>query len=163
MNVSKAIEIAVSEALRTNAELGQSATIRAWQALTRDNSWDPDKDRTFPMVDVRCGPPQTDNNQATCFCECSIVMATMTDDDRGHEQISALYGEVQGVIDSLFSQFRAQSGTVYTAFSAALTDELGATFSLGGLTFGAGLDPADDAGANVIGITLVVHYSRSDY
>jgi hypothetical protein len=74
------------------------------------------------------------------------------------------------VCDNLFSQFRTATGSTYTAdteisdFLASIVANTGAdAFKFGGLTFGEGLAPADDAGINMIGITMVIHYSRSDF
>ena len=166
MNVPKAIELAIAEIIREYAEIGEGVTIRVWQSLASDGSWAENPDRTFPMIDVRCSPPLTDDNQSTRSVECAILMGTNTDDDKDHAFISAMYEAVQEVMDDLFAVFR--SGTLTTepfnTFQARVVTEVGATpFSFGGLTFGEGLAPADDGGINMIGITIVVHYSRSDF
>lgn len=154
----------MAETIRTYAEIGEGVTIRAWQSLPADGSWSPDIDRAFPMIDVRCGPPRTDDNQATLACECAVLLGTKTDDDKGHAAISALYDAVQGLADKLFAQFRATAGTELTYFLARITAEVGAAgFLFGGLTFGEGLAPSDEDGVNMIGIVLNVHYSRSDF
>jgi hypothetical protein len=93
-------------------------------------------------------------------------MGTKTDDDKDHAFISGMYEAVQGVCDSLFSVFRSGTLTTepFSTFQARVVAEVGSTaFRFGGLTFGEGLAPADDGGINMIGITLVVHYSRSDF
>jgi len=170
MNVSKAIELAMAETIRKYAEMGEDVTIRAWQSLASDGSWLEHPDRVFPMIDVRCGPPRTDDNQSTLAVECSILMGTKTDDDKDHAFISAMYEAVQGVCDNMFSQFRTTAGSTYTAdtelydFLDRVVTEAGASaFEFGGLTFGDGLSPADDGGINMIGITMVIHFGRSDF
>jgi len=170
MNVPKAIELAMAETIRKYAEMGEDVTIRAWQSLASDGSWKENPDRTFPMIDVRCSPPQTDDNQSTLQVQCSILMGTKTDDDKDHAFISAMYEAVQGACDNMFSQFRTTTGLTYTAdteisdFLDSVIVNAGAdAFQFGGLTFGEGLAPADDGGINMIGITMVIHYSRSDF
>jgi hypothetical protein len=167
MNVAKAIELAMANTIREFAEMGEDVTIRAWQSLEADGSWLENPDRVFPMIDVRCGPPQTEETQATLQQECSILMGTKTDDDKSHAALSEMYEAVQGVCDELFSQFRSGifTGEEIAFFLAALEEALegDANFNFGGFTFGNGLAPADDNGINMIGITLVVHYSRSDF
>lgn len=166
MNVPKAIELAMAETIRANAEMGENVTIRAWQSLASDGSWKKNPDRSFPMIDVRCSPPQTDDNQSTLRVQCSILMGTKTDDDKSHAFVSDMYEAVQKVCDDMFKVFR--SGTLTTepfnTFQARVVTEAGAdNFQFGGLTFGEGLAPADDDGINMIGITLIVHYGRSDF
>lgn len=154
----------MAETIRAYAEIGEGVTIRAWQSLPADGSWSPDTDRAFPMVDVRCGPPRTDDSQTTLSCECAVLMGTKTDDDRDHAAISALYDAVQELVDKLFAQFRTTAGTELTYFLARIAAEVGAAgFVFGGLTFGEGLAPSDEDGVNMIGVVLNVHYSRSDF
>lgn len=163
MNVPKAIEMALAGTIRKYAEIGEGVTIRPWQSLAADGSWRSDTDRVFPMIDVRCAPPKTDDNQAALACECAVLLGTKTDADKNHLIISALYGAVQGLCNSMFAQFRnstADGSLDY--FNAAVLAEA-SCYGFGGLTFGEGLAPADDAGINMIGIALNVHYSRSDY
>ena len=166
MNVPKAIELAMSKVIRQYAEIGEGVTIRAWQSLAADGSWDPEKDRTFPLIDIRCGPSQTDENQSTLMVECSVIMATNTDDDKDHAFISAMYEAVQELCDTLFSQFRSddEDESPLSDFLALVTEETGAgAFGFGGFTFGQGMPPADDAGLNMIGLTMVVHYSKAGF
>jgi hypothetical protein len=170
MNVPKSIELAMAEIIRKYAEIGKGVTVRAWQSLASDGSWKENPDRTFPMIDVRCSSPKTDDNESTLQVECAVLMGAKTDDDKDHAFISAMYEAVQGVCDNLFSQFRTTTGSTYAAnteiydFLASIIANAGAdAFTFGGLTFGEGLSPADDGGTNMIGITMVIHYSRSDF
>lgn len=159
----------MAETIRKYAEMGEDVTIRAWQSLASDGSWLENPDRVFPMIDVRCGPPKTDDNQSTLQVECSILMGTKTDDDKSHAFVSDMYEAVQGVCDKLFSQFRSETTATYTGaeisyFLDRVETEAGSDyFEFGGLTFGDGLSPADDGGINMIGITMVIHFGRSDF
>ncbi|MFA5423472.1 MAG: hypothetical protein WC374_06395 [Phycisphaerae bacterium] len=170
MNTTKAIELAMAETIREYAEIGEDVTVRAWQSLESDGSWKENPDRTFPMIDVRCSPPKTDDNESTLAVECAILLGTKTDDDKSHAIIADMYAAVQGVCDNLFSQFRTTTGSTYTVdteiydFLTSVVANTSATaFQFGGFTFGDGLAPADDGGINMIGITMVIHYSRSDF
>ena len=166
MNTTKAIELAMAETLRKYAQMGAATTIRAWQSLESDGSWDEKTDREYPMIDVRCSAPKTDDNESTLQVECRILMGTKTDDDKNHAFISNMYEDVQDVCDTLFSQFRsgAVTGEEIAYFLARVLAETNAdAFQFGGLTFGDGLAPADDGGINMIGITMIVHYGRSDF
>lgn len=165
MNTPKAIELALSRVIRAYATLGTGTIVRPWQSLREDPSWDEDQDRAFPLVDIRCSPPVTDDNECNCAAEVSILVGTMADDDKDHAAISALYGAVQECIDSLFSQYRAGTdGDELTMFKEQMSAETESTaFAFGGFTWGTMLAPYDDRGANMIGITLTVHYARSDF
>lgn len=168
MNAARAIEMAFAEVFRTYAELGASCVVRAWQSLPLDPVWEKlsaeSKDRAFPLVDVRCGSPRFDANQRTSFCECQILCATKTDDDKNHAQIQSLYGEIQRVCDSIYAQYIAGTdGAELARFKAVLTAELGTTAHFGGFTWGEGMAPSDVDGANMIGIAMQTHFSRRDF
>jgi len=166
MNVAKAIELAAARVLRTYATLGAGTSVRAWQSIPVDGSWDKDQDRTLPMIDVRCSPPSTGEAQSIMTADMLLLCRTKTDDDRDHAFISAMYGAVQGVCDSMFSQFRlGTDGDELTAFKAALSSELGDTFNTAsiGLTWGDSATPYEDGSENVIGIGMIIHYSRTDF
>jgi len=166
MNTTKAIELAMAETLRKYAQMGEDVTIRAWQSLPADGSWKEHPDRKFPMIDVRCSAPGHDDNESTLQVQCAILMGTNTDDDKSHAFISGMYEAVQDVCDTLFAQYRTGvfTGTELAYFLARVVAETSTDlFQFGGLTFGDGLAPADDGGINTIGITMVVHYGRSDF
>ena len=166
MNVPKAVELAFAESIRNNAEMGESVTIRAWQSLAADGSWTAPPDRSFPMVDVRCGPPRTDESQTTLQVECAILMGTKTDDDESHAFISNMYDAIQQVCDSLFSKFRTSAlttGPLVTWLATVAANTESGDFGFGGYTFGEGLPPTDDGGINMIGITMIVHYSNANF
>lgn len=163
MNPPRAIELALAGVLRQYAELSAGTAVRAWQSLRSDPGWDEEKDRTFPLVDVRCAPPTFDDNERTMYCECAVLCATKTDDDKDHAVVSSIYGEVQRVLDLLYSQFIGTAGEEYAAFSDALAAEAGDGFNLGGLSWGTPAAPYDDGGINMIGISIRVHFSRADF
>jgi len=166
MNTTKAIELAMAETLRKYAQMGEDVTIRAWQSLEADGSWKKYPDRKFPMIDVRCAPPRTDDNESTLQVECRIMMGTKTDDDKNHAFISNMYEDVQAVCDTLFAQYKTGifTGEELAYFLARVVVETSTdAFQFGGLTFGDGLAPVDDSGTNTIGITMIVHYGRSDF
>ena len=169
MNTTKAIELAMAETLRKYVEMGAAVVVRAWQSLESDGSWDEKTDREFPLIDVRCSPPGHDDNESTLQVQCAILMGTKTDDDKNHAFVSNMYEDVQGVCDTLFAQYKTR---VFTGddkeelayFLARVVAETSTdAFQFGGLTFGDGLAPADDNGINMIGITMIVHYGRSDF
>jgi hypothetical protein len=166
MNVSKAVELAFAEAIRDNAEMGEGVTVRAWQSLESDGSWKKYPDRAFPMVDVRCSPPRTSEMQGGREVECAILIGTKTDDDKSHAFVSQMYDEIQKVCDDLFADFRRADETSepLKTWLATVEDNVeSGGFGFGGFTFGEGLSPMDDGGVNMIGITMVVHYSKTGF
>jgi len=166
MNVPKAIELAFAEAIRENAEMGEGVVIRAWQSLEADGSWAENPDRYFPCVDIRCGPPKTDENQSTLQVACAILMATKTDKDKSHAFISNMYDTIQKVCDDLFGAFRQASETTepLQTWLATVQDNVASgAFYFGGFTFGDGLAPSDDGGINLIGIEMNIHYSKTGF
>ena len=166
MNIAKAIEQALANTIRAYGALSPDILVRAWQSLKLSPKWDENKDRYFPMVDVRCGPYRTDPNQATMSNDCAILCGSIASDDVSHEVISKLYDDVQTVIDRMYAQFRTgATGPELTFFNAEMTRIVGNPdhFTFGGLTIGEPRPPSDDSGVNMIGITLSVHYSRADF
>jgi hypothetical protein len=166
MNVSKAIELAMAETIRKYAQLGEDITIRAWQSLESDGSWKENPDRSFPMIDVRCSPPKTDDNESSQQVECAILFGTKTDDDKSHAFVSDMYEAGQGVCDKLFKQYRTGvfTDTEIAFFIKKVETEAGTdVFTFGGFSFGEGLSPSDESGVNMIGITMIVHFGRSDF
>lgn len=167
MNTPKAIEIAIGTVIREFADLPQGVTIRTWQDLTSDATWDAAKDRTFPLIDIRCSPPKTDETQATLAADCAILIGTMASDDKSHAVISQIYEETQAVLDRLFSQFRRNVSEDENELGRFLglmeenTDE--GAFQFGGFTFSGSLTAYEDGNANMMGITLTVHYGRADF
>jgi len=166
MNIPKAIEQAMSFVLKKHAELGKGVMLRAYQSLADDPYWSPSTDLYFPMVDIRCSPPRTDQTQTTLVCECAMLCGTNAQDDKDHAFISSLYEAVEGVVTNIFAQYRhGTTGGIYAEFVAKVVELVddAAKFNFGGLTLGEPLAPHDESGVNMIGLTLAVHYSRSDY
>jgi len=164
MNPPKIIEQALATIIRNRGQIGAGVAIRCWQSLRFGGGWDAEKDFTLPLIDIRCGPPSSDEVERTSTVEASVICATKADDDRDHAQIAALYEATQGVLDDLYAQtFASGSTPVYDEFDAALTAGLGTGFHLGGIAFTDGLRPGEENGANVIGIGLRVSYSRADF
>jgi len=166
MNVAKAIEIALANTLRRFGNLTPDVLVRAWQSLDTDPRWSEDVDRDFPMVDVRCAPYRVDDNQSTLSNDCAILCGTISKDDQTHAAVSKLHDDVQGVIDRLFSQFRLNAdGAELTFFKAEMLRLMASAnrFTFGGFTIGDPLAPTDQNGISLIGISLVVHYSRADF
>ena len=171
MNTPKAIELAFAELVRRHAELGKDTLIRAWQSLAVDGSWEETKDRDFPLVDIRCAPPRTEQTQSTMAVDAALLCGTKGDDDRDHAIISALYEAVESVCNRLFAQFMTLAGTAPNqaehpelfTFLAKLDELLSpASFHFGGLAFGTPQPPFNENGVQMIGITMVVHYGRPD-
>mgnify|MGYP001008694805 CR=1 FL=1 len=160
MNVCAAVETAMAEVLRQFAELGENVTIRQWRGLNADGSWDADKDRSFPMVDIRCSTPRTDGDERTHVVDCPLLLGTNTDDDRDHAQINALEDAAQTVVDRIYDGFWKSSTSEYETFAASLSANVPAGVNIGGITIGDGLAPMVQNGVNMVGITLRVHFSR---
>ena len=158
MNVPKSIEIALAGMIR-GAELGSDTVVRAWQAMQLDGSWDRNKDREFPMVDVRFSPERVDANQATLVCDGSILCATLAVDDKSHAAVSAMYEAVHGVLRGIFLSFINGTGADYATFTAAVEAADPGAINIGGVTFSEPTPPYDDGGANMIGIGFAVHFS----
>jgi len=163
MNVAKIIEQAVSRTIRDHAELSADVVIRAWQTLDDDHTWDAALDRTFPMIDVRCGAPTVEEDQKSMRASCMVRCATKTDDDRDHATISEIFGAVQGVMEEVFFDFA--NGTEGGALDT-MTGHLGALSAnkilFGGVTSMDFTEPYDDGGLNMIGTGLRIHFMRSE-
>ena len=163
MNEAKGIEIALYNVLRQYAKLGAATTVRAWQSLRTDSKWSEEKDRSFPVVDIRCSPPRTNADQHTMSSNVSIQIGTQAEEDRDHAIVSKLYGEVKAVLDSLMKQFFTSEAEELTLFKTTLASEIGSDFSFGGVEFGDPQEPFDDAGYLILSVGFVVHHSRTDY
>jgi len=177
MNAAKAIEQAMVAVLRQFAELGK-VELRAWQTV-QESAVGSDYDRHYPCVDVRCSPPTTDDNGVTLKSTIFLQCVTQVDYDKNHARASAIYGAVQGVCDDLYKQaLRDTTGVSgdgeganeIGVFDAAIASNISAqdpdstdTMTRGGFKFAEGIGPQDEDGLNVIGISLVCHYSRSDF
>jgi len=165
MNASKAIEKSIANVIRDHADLPDGVTIRCWQTLRHDATWNETEDRTFPMIEIRAAPPQTDDNQSTLSIETAIIIGTQNQDDKDHAAISDIYGQVQAAIDALFASFRTGVANAhFVTFANGMTELAdGGLFNFGGFSYGTPLAPFEDRGAVMLGISLVTHYSRNDF
>lgn len=165
MNVPRTIETAMAAVLREHAEIGENVVIRAFQSLASDGSWNINKDRKFPCLDIRCSPPSIMDGQCQSYAECHILCATKIDDDKDHETLSALYEETQACADRLFSQFRKRTdGAELSQLKADLAADLGTDFEFSALIYGEPIAPSmSETGINTIGIRLRVVFIRKDF
>jgi hypothetical protein len=168
MNIPLALETAMAETIRAKGSLVPGVVIRTWQSLRSDGSIDRDGSRQFPMIDIRATPPMSAEDQTTLHSTIAIECKTLVDDDLDHIQIQQLYAGVQDVCDEMFGDFRIEgctpnTGTALHLFLQIVQAQAGAFFQFGGLTFEDPLAPFDDDGRNSIGISMRVHYSRSDW
>lgn len=165
MNVPKAAEIALAETLKKYVELAAGLAVRTWQNLQSTGNWNEKKDRTFPVIDIRCSPPRHDENQHTMECSQMLLCGTITSDDRDHQIVSEIYEGVQLLTDKLFFQFLTDPAEKpeLDTYLAALTRQLGDDFSFGGLSYGEPLAPFDDNGVNMLGVNLLLHFARTDF
>ena len=168
-NVPKALEGAVAAVIVATVDLGQDLPrIRTWQAVDRDGRWSPAVDRKFPLYELRASPPTLSEGEgATLMCPVNIQIGTHASDDKTHEKVALYYAAAQQVIDNLYAQFRGGTpGAERNAFDDYLSDqepEVDDLITIGGFTHGDGLDPFEEEGINYIGVSLIVHYSRTDY
>ena len=167
MNAAKAIELCYARTMRKYAELGEGVVIRPWQSL-RDDEWHTDDakgDRRFPCLDIRCSPP-ADREDAGIFFDtpCFMTCAHKADADKDHALISAMFEEVERVALLLFAQWWNQSlvDNQFAYWAGQWTKELGATFSLGGITNGEPQQPAEEDNLLTIGLSQIVAFSRTD-
>jgi hypothetical protein len=167
-NVIKALEGAVAATIVATADLAKLPRLRTWQAVDIDNRWSPQRDRVFPLYELRASPPRlSEEDGATLLCPVNIQISTKIDDDKTHAEIEKYYAAAQQVIDNLYAQYRSGTpGSERLAFNAHLADQepaVNALINIGGFSHGDGLDPFEEDGVNNIGVTLIIHYSRNDY
>jgi hypothetical protein len=164
MNVALAYETALGTVIRQYANIGGDTHIRVWRNLRFDHRWKEDEDRHMPCVDIRAGIAEPGGDQHTLRLEGQVQCYTNTADDQSHSVISGILEEVHHVLNKLF--YGALSGTgndELTLFDATMTELCGSDYHFGGFTFGNGIMPMDEAGFNAAGLSLVLHYQRSDY
>jgi hypothetical protein len=161
MNPSKAIEIALAAMVRNHADIGGKTLIRPWQSLNVEGAFDPKDDRTFPCVDIRCENPASNAQNIIAFdCAVSVTSMTYADDDRNHQQVSAINSEVLGVVMEIFMDFMGESNNGYFAeFAALVNAEDGVDININGITLLQGMPPSDDGNAIGIGTGLNVHFT----
>lgn len=164
MNLPETIERTVAGVLKSGA-IGAATVVRCWHCLRDDYKWTPDADLTYPCIDVRCGPPKTDDNQSTLTCSVAITLCTKTADDQDHAAINMIETEAQAALDAVYADYRKNRGSGTGAFAvfAQEIESAGTGLHVGGISYGDVLAPYDDDGVNVVGLSLVVHYSRNDF
>jgi hypothetical protein len=164
-NIPRAAEFAMFAALSSEATYPAGTAIRVWQDLSAGApAVDSDGSRTFPQVDIRCGPPVTDENQVTLYCDVELTCRTLNEEDKLHRTMQDVYEETQGTLDTLYAQWRAGGGALLTLFEFVFDAEIDeTTVDIGGYSFQDGVAPYEDDGRNTIGMTFRIHYSRADY
>ena len=161
MNIAASIEIAYTDMLRENGELGADVTLRPFQSLIVEPKISRRGQREFPCVDIRASSPFTED-QTTWYCDVSILCKYHNEEDKNHSKLRDTYGAVQAVLDSLFDQQR-NDGSVWTDFVANVTsdDHAGDAYSIGGIDYvDAGAPYEEGESINVIPITQRVHFGR---
>lgn len=158
LNPSKLFEQALTALLR-NSNLGPGVTLRPWQSIPFDGSWNADEDYTLPMVDIRFASESIGEDQVTCVCTGNITAITKTDDDQDHAAISALYDAVYGVVAGIFKSFIFVSGTQYSEFLAKVEELSADTVHIGGVELVEPSMPSSIDGRNEISIGLAVHFT----
>jgi hypothetical protein len=166
MNIPKSIEQAFMTVMR-NKGVGASVIFRCWHNLNADERWTANllkekEDRYFPCIDVRCGAPKTSDMPSELTANTQISIATNNDDDQDHALINAQEQAAQEALDELFAQSRLDTGAIWDSFKASIYADCPGVL-IGGLEFGDPLPPTDEGGINMVGISVTVHYSRSDF
>jgi hypothetical protein len=167
MNVAKAYEIALAVTIRQFADIGGATVIRCWQSLREDPLWNKGGvDKVSDAILIRATPPRTNDDQVTLVCDAAVDLTTNTAEDADHASISGMYAGVQETLDRLMAQWKSGTGDEFEAFAAAMAEALqddDDVYSFGGFAFGEAVSPYDDDGFNAMGVTLQLHYSRSDF
>lgn len=166
MNIPKLFEGAIARVLTTHA-IANLPRIRTWQQIDADLKWTPTSDRVLPLIDIRASPPILGGDGVTLRSVLTILVATSANDDISHSEISKWYEAVQGILDSLYSEFRNSTvgpyRTTFEGYIAGADPTAYALISVGGFEHGDPLTPYEDSGASFIGMNFTIHYSRSDY
>ena len=166
MKIPQTIEKALADIIKTYP-IGAQTMIRCWHIIRNDYKWKSDTDRVLPCIDLRCAPMTLDATAgSSAVSEIQITIQTQAEDDEDHKMIADIESAVQEAVDSLYSSFRhirsSPANAKYIAFKAAI-DSACTSVKIGGITLGAPLMPFDEDGLNTVGITLSVHYHRSDF
>ena len=165
-NVPAAIERSMAAVMREFADLGGGVAIRPSMSPTDDSTIDNRGSKHFPQLRLTASPPQTDDNQATLFCELELSCESYNEDDGRRTAVKTIYEAAQGVCDRIFDEahgwYPGGETTAQTAFEAAINTELGTGngINVGGYTFGPGQSLYDDGGINIVALTFRVHYTR---
>jgi SH3-like domain-containing protein len=162
-NVPAIFESAIAEVITTFAQISDFPRIRTWRSIDADNRWSPDSDYAVPLIVITSSTPEPDQQDQR---QVTVTVGAITNaaDDQSHEQIAQMESELQGVLDKLESQY-CKGGSYWETFiSKVAIENAGAKFSIhvGGVESGPATDPAIEEGMNVISMSIIVHYYRSD-
>lgn len=165
MNIPKAIEKAFADLVKGQA-IGAETVIRCWHNLLYDPKFTANiakgYDRCFPCIDIRTSPPKVDDNTYTVSASTQILIATKCDADKNHKTISAIEEAVQTALDALYSQWHDRAGTLWIDFKASVQKDCSGV-EVQGLTLSDTIQPYAEEELNIVGITVIVHYSRTDF
>jgi len=169
MNTPKIFEGALAATIVATADLTDLPRIRTWQAIDQNDArWTPVDDRTFPVFDIKGRPPTNADDGLESTVALVILVGTHADGDKTHEKASLYYAVMQKLIENLYAQQRKNTtGAERNAWNTYIEDNFpveNAIFNGSvAFTMGDGQDPYEDAGINQIGLTLLVHYHRTDW
>jgi hypothetical protein len=164
VNIPSIFESAVAQVITTHAEIGGDfPRIRTWRSIDKEGRWSPDTDYALPVIFVTATTPEPDAQDQR---QVTVVVGALTNaaDDKSHQQIADYEAALQDVMDQLEAQY-CSSGPYWQTFTQRITEEMAvADFAVhvGGVEAGPGVEPSLDEGMNVISMSLVIHYSRSD-
>lgn len=167
MNIPKKFEGALFYTLQ-KCSLIKLPRVRTWQQIDADIGWTATNDRIFPVIDIRCSPPGTNEEDGcTQKATLAILVATNANDDPTHKAMSVYYEEVQRILDNLYAQFRTGTpGTERTKFDEYLASVIvqgDPVLSIGGFSHGEATTPFEQNSAYFTGLNFNIHFSRSDY
>jgi hypothetical protein len=166
MNTPAAIEIALATIIRDYAELGEGTVVRAWQSPNLDPLAGDEDVRRFPAVDVVAnGPEYTDD--LTASVTCAILCRTKFADDEDRAFLREMFSEIERVARALFAQYRGDGGEELTAWADAFAVAAagdGINHDSVSFQWGPSQPPSIDGdGTQSHGLSLVIHYSRTDF
>ena len=168
-NIERGIEMCFWSVFRTHCTFPTGTVVRPWQTLDADDKWAGDAvkgDRTFPLVSVACSPTAQDpENFRTGHTTAQIAMLTDADEDQSHDSISTLYTALIATLNNLYGDYTKQTltGAEYVTWAAGWTAYVPSTCTFGGFIWGPPSPPETIDAVNAIGVSMEVHYSRSDF
>ena len=167
INIPSTFEGAICTAIIRTTLVQELPRIRTWQSIDAEDRWSPDNDRAFPVIDIRAKPPVTNGEDKTCSVPVQIIVMTSIDDDKTHRSLSDHYGNVQSVLDAIYSDdWHDPKGAALISFLEHVGVEMiaaGYQINIGGFEFGEASYPFIEEGANAISMEFIIHYSRSDF
>jgi len=166
VNVARDIERVIRDALAQNGNLPKGVRVIAWQTPDETAGWDhPDSpawsgedDRRFPLIEVSCTPPASDEKDETALtCEVSILCATKAGDDRDRKILRAMYEVAQDYADGIAAAWYEERPEAFDAFAEAL-ERLEPRVRVGGATAGTPAPPAEGGGLYMLGAAVQIHF-----